>query len=46
MASGGARATTAREAGAPAREASGKPNCNPPYTLDQNGEKHFKPECF
>jgi serine/threonine protein kinase len=43
---GGGRATTAREAGAPAREASGKPNCNPPYTLDQNGEKHFKPECF
>jgi serine/threonine-protein kinase len=23
-----------------------KPDCNPNYTLDQNGEKHFKKECF
>jgi len=23
-----------------------KPGCDPAYTLDQNGEKHFKPECF
>jgi serine/threonine-protein kinase len=23
-----------------------KANCNPPYTLDSNGEKRFKPECF
>ena len=23
-----------------------KPDCNPNYTLDKNGEKHFKPECF
>jgi tRNA A-37 threonylcarbamoyl transferase component Bud32 len=23
-----------------------KPGCNPNYTLDANGEKHFKPECF
>ena len=23
-----------------------KPNCNPNYTLDKNGEQHFKPECF
>jgi serine/threonine-protein kinase len=23
-----------------------KPNCNPPFVLDQKGEKHFKPECF
>jgi len=44
--SGGGHVATAREAGAPAHGASGKPNCNPPYTLDQNGEKHFKPECF
>ena len=35
-----------RDAGAQTREPAGKPNCNPPYTLDQNGEKHFKPECF
>ena len=38
--------STARDAG-PAREPTGgKANCSPPYTLDQNGEKHFKPECF
>jgi hypothetical protein len=23
-----------------------KPGCDPNYTLDENGEKHFKPECF
>ncbi len=23
-----------------------KPNCDPPYTLDADGHKHFKPECF
>ncbi|MGD0530182.1 MAG: serine/threonine-protein kinase [Polyangiaceae bacterium] len=22
------------------------PHCDPPYTLDANGEQHFKPECF
>jgi serine/threonine protein kinase len=22
------------------------PECNPGYTLDANGDKHFKPECF
>ncbi len=22
------------------------PNCDPNYTLDANGEQHFKPECF
>jgi eukaryotic-like serine/threonine-protein kinase len=26
--------------------ASAKPNCNPDYVLDANGQKHFKPECF
>jgi serine/threonine-protein kinase len=36
----------ARAAGSAAHESSAKPNCNPPYTLDVNGEKHFKPECF
>lgn len=42
----GGHVASARDAG-PAREAAGgKANCNPPYTLDQNGEKHFKPECF
>jgi hypothetical protein len=35
----------AHDAGA-AHPGAAKPNCNPPYTLDQNGEKHFKPECF
>ncbi len=23
-----------------------KPDCNPNYYLDSNGEKHFKPQCF
>lgn len=23
-----------------------KANCNPPFTLDDKGRKHFKPECF
>jgi serine/threonine protein kinase len=23
-----------------------KPNCDPNFTLDENGRKHFKPECF
>jgi serine/threonine protein kinase len=23
-----------------------KPNCDPSYTLDETGQKHFKPECF
>jgi eukaryotic-like serine/threonine-protein kinase len=23
-----------------------KANCDPPYTLDSEGRKHFKPECF
>lgn len=23
-----------------------KPGCDPPYTVDSNGDKHFKPECF
>ncbi len=26
--------------------ASAKPSCNPNYTIDKNGEKHFKEECF
>jgi len=34
------------DAGAPSRDTTPKPNCNPPYFLDQNGEKRFKPECF
>jgi eukaryotic-like serine/threonine-protein kinase len=40
------RLGTSRDAGAASREGPVKPNCNPPYTLDANGEKHFKPECF
>jgi len=34
------------DAGAASHETATKPNCNPPYFLDQNGEKRFKPECF
>lgn len=41
----GRAAVSARDGGL-TRESSAKGNCNPPYTLDQNGEKHFKPECF
>jgi hypothetical protein len=29
-----------------AKPATPKPNCNPNFTLDAQGEKHFKPECF
>jgi eukaryotic-like serine/threonine-protein kinase len=43
---GGRPIAGAREAGSAAHAGSAKPNCNPPYTLDVNGEKHFKPECF
>jgi serine/threonine protein kinase len=30
----------------PAGQAPPKPNCNPNFLLDAQGEKHFKPECF
>jgi serine/threonine-protein kinase len=30
----------------PTKPAAPKPNCNPNFTLDAQGEKHFKPECF
>ena len=32
----------------PAEAAPAKPakNCDPPYTVDSQGEKVFKPECF
>jgi serine/threonine-protein kinase len=36
----------ARDAGSMTRSGPTKSGCNPPYVLDQNGEKHFKPECF
>jgi len=25
---------------------SAKPNCDPNFSLDEQGQKHFKPECF
>ena len=31
---------------APRASAPPKPSCDPNYTLDENGRKHFKPECF
>ncbi len=43
---GGRPTAVSREAGGASHEGPSKPNCNPPYTLDVNGEKHFKPECF
>ncbi len=43
---GGRPGAASRDAGAASHEGPGKPNCNPPYTLDVNGEKHFRPECF
>jgi serine/threonine-protein kinase len=45
-------ATEADGHGPRRRKSSGTPHgaakasCNPPYTLDSDGEKHFKPECF
>lgn len=29
-----------------AKPAAPKPNCDPPFTLDDLGQKHFKPECY
>ena len=38
------------EKAAPAKTAkptkAAKPGCDPPYTVDGQGEKVFKPECF
>jgi len=31
---------------AAARPAAPKPDCDPPFTLDEQGRKKFKPECF
>jgi eukaryotic-like serine/threonine-protein kinase len=31
---------------APPRPSAVAPNCDPPYTLDDQGHKHFKHECF
>ncbi len=31
---------------APPPSAKPRPNCDPNFTLDAQGEKHFKPECF
>jgi eukaryotic-like serine/threonine-protein kinase len=30
----------------PVAPAKPKPNCDPPFTLDSEGRKHFKPECY
>src|ERR1019366_615206 len=30
----------------PTAAAPPKPDCDPPFTLDDKGQKHFKPECF
>jgi serine/threonine-protein kinase len=47
VASSKATSGPASPARAPSPERPPKnPNCNPPYTLDANGEQHFKPECF
>jgi serine/threonine protein kinase len=43
---GGRPSAASRDAGGAIHEGPSKPNCNPPYTLDVNGEKHFRPECF
>jgi hypothetical protein len=34
---------------APASPAAAKPaapNCNPPYVIDSNGDRQYKPECL
>jgi eukaryotic-like serine/threonine-protein kinase len=46
-----AAASTAAAAGAHSAKSkseagASKANCSPPYTLDSEGFKHFKPECF
>jgi len=39
--------TAAAAAPAPAKAtAATAPSCDPPYTLDEQGSKHFKPECY
>ncbi len=35
-----------RSTPAVAKPQAGSPPCDPPYTLDDDGRKHFKPECF
>jgi eukaryotic-like serine/threonine-protein kinase len=51
MADGANAAPPAPAAAAPPpppapKPAAARPNCNPNFTLDAQGEKHFKPECF
>ncbi len=41
-----ATATPAATQAAPPPRAGAKPGCDPNYYLDENGEKHFKKECF
>jgi serine/threonine-protein kinase len=44
---GAAQTAAAKSAAqASARPPSPSPNCDPPYTLDDQGHKKFKPECF
>jgi serine/threonine-protein kinase len=31
---------------APTQAASSAPNCNPPYVIDDNGDRQYKPECL
>jgi serine/threonine-protein kinase len=40
------KADNQRPEPAPSAKGSPKPNCDPPFVFDKNGEKHFKPECF
>ena len=40
------RATTTAAAAAPGPAPSGKPDCNPKFTLDADGVKRFKPWCL
>ena len=32
--------------GSTARKPAGKPACDPPYTIDEVGHRHYKPECM
>jgi serine/threonine-protein kinase len=45
---GGAASPAAAPPNTAPRPAAGLPaaNCDPPYTLDDQGNKHFKPECY
>ncbi len=41
-----AKPTVLPAPGTTARKPAGKPSCDPPYTVDEVGHRHYKPECM